>query len=248
MERPREIKAGVYELGSDLVNWYVVAEGDRLTAVDAGLPGFRGRLETDLDAIGFKPGDVEAVILTHSDADHTGLARELREAGATIHIHREDEPTLAKPGPKGGDASPVNMLSQAWHPKWWAFYGGMLRAGGARPPRIEDAETFSDGDVLEVPGLPRVVHTPGHTPGHCVFHFEGHGALFAGDAMCTWNPLTGARGPQLMPPRGFNTSNEETRESLGRIEGVEAEVLLVGHGHPWHEGPAAAVNEARARL
>jgi glyoxylase-like metal-dependent hydrolase (beta-lactamase superfamily II) len=245
MERPREISPGVYGLGSTLVNWYVVADGDRLTAVDAGLPGFRDRLEADLDAVGFKPGDVEAVILTHSDADHTGLALTLREAGATIHIHLEDEATLAKPGPKGGDASPVRMLSEAWRPSWWRFFGGMMRAGGARPPKIEGAETFSGGDVLEVPGRPRVVHTPGHTPGHCAFHFEGHGALFVGDALCTWNPLTGARAAQLMPPRGFNEDNEQARESLGRIEGIEADVMLVGHGEPWREGPAAAVNEAR---
>jgi glyoxylase-like metal-dependent hydrolase (beta-lactamase superfamily II) len=245
MERPREVAPGVYELGSNLVNWYVVADGDRLTAVDAGLPAFGDRLESDLGAIGFKPGDVEAVILTHSDADHTGLSSELREAGATIHIHGEDEATLAKPGPKGGDASPARMLSEAWRPRWWSFYGGMLRAGGARPPKIEGAETFSDGDVLDVPGRPRVVHTPGHTPGHCAFHFAGHGALFVGDAMCTWNPLTGARGPQVMPSRGFNVSTEGARESLARIEGLEAGVLLVGHGEPWHEGPAAAVREAR---
>jgi glyoxylase-like metal-dependent hydrolase (beta-lactamase superfamily II) len=246
MESPREVSPGVYGLGSGLVSWYVVAEGDRLTAVDAGLPGFRDRLEADLEAIGFKPGDVESVILTHSDADHTGLAPALREAGATVHIHLDDEPTLAKPGPKGGDGSPLNMLSQAWRPKWWAFYGGMVRAGATKFPKIESADTFSDGDVLEVPGRPRVVHTPGHTPGHCAFHFEGHGALFAGDALCTWNPLTGARGPQLMPPHGFNVSNEQARASLGRIEEVEAEVLLVGHGEPWREGPAAAVREARA--
>jgi glyoxylase-like metal-dependent hydrolase (beta-lactamase superfamily II) len=111
---------------------------------------------------------------------------------------------------------------------------------------VVGAGTFSDREVLGVPGRPRVVHTPGHTPGHCAFHFEAHGALFVGDAMCTWNPLTGERRPQLMPPRGFNVSNATARESLGRIEGIEAEVLLVGHGEPWHDGPAAAVEQARA--
>jgi hypothetical protein len=32
----------------------------------------------------------------------------------------------------------------------------------------------------------------------------------------------------------------------GRTEGIEAEVLLVGHGEPWHDAPAAAVEQARA--
>jgi glyoxylase-like metal-dependent hydrolase (beta-lactamase superfamily II) len=246
MEGPREIVPGVHGLGSDLVSWYLVADGGRLTAVDAGLPRFKGRLEADLRAVGFAPSEVEAVVLTHSDADHTGLAPVLRDAGARVLIHTDDEPKLANPGPKGGDASPVKMLSEAWRPKWWRFYGGMALGGGASPAKLEGAETFSDGDVLDVPGRPRVVHTPGHTAGHCAFHFEGHGALLVGDAMCTWNPLTGERGPQVMPPRGFNEDTAQARESLGRIEEIEAEVLLVGHGEPWHEGPAAAVAQARA--
>ena len=31
-----------------LVNWYLVEDGDRLTAVDAGLPGFAEDLEEEL--------------------------------------------------------------------------------------------------------------------------------------------------------------------------------------------------------
>src|SRR3954453_16872620 len=33
--------------------------------------------------------------------------------------------------------------------------------------------------------------TPGHTHGHCVFHHADRGVLFAGDELCTRNPLTG---------------------------------------------------------
>ena len=48
------------------MNWYLV-EGGKYTAIDAGLPRFRDDLEADLAAVGAKPGDVEAVVLTHSD-------------------------------------------------------------------------------------------------------------------------------------------------------------------------------------
>jgi hypothetical protein len=70
--------------------------------------------------------------------------------------------------------------------------------------------------------------------------------LFAGDTMCSLNPLTGARGPQLMP-QSFNVSNAQARESLARIEGLEADLVLYGHGEPWHGGVAAAVAEGRVR-
>jgi glyoxylase-like metal-dependent hydrolase (beta-lactamase superfamily II) len=240
----RDIVPGVHRLGSALVNWYVVAEAGRLTVVDAGLPGFRSSLESDLASLGFTPGDVAAVILTHSDGDHTGLAPALHEAGARVLIHAEDEATLSKPAPKTGDASPVKLLRELWRPALWRFFGGMARAGGARPTRFTGAQTFAAGEVLDVPGSPRALATPGHTPGHCAFLFERHGALFVGDELCTWNPLTGRLGPQVMP-RAFNTSTDQCFRSLAVLEELGAQVVLPGHGEPWRDGPAAAVANAR---
>jgi glyoxylase-like metal-dependent hydrolase (beta-lactamase superfamily II) len=226
------------------VNWYVVEDGGRLTAVDAGLPGFRDSLASDLGSLGFAPGDVEAVILTHSDSDHTGLAGALRAAGARVLIHSDDEPKLRKPGPKSGDGSPVKVLRELWRPALWRFFGGMMRAGGVKPTKVEDAETFTHDDVLSVPGRPRVIATPGHTPGHCAFQFESHGTLFVGDELCTWNPLTGRLGPQVMPTV-FNSSTDRCFESFAALEGLQAKVLLPGHGEPWPDGAAAAVEHAR---
>jgi glyoxylase-like metal-dependent hydrolase (beta-lactamase superfamily II) len=233
----------VHRLGAPIVNWYLVEDGDRLTAVDSGLPGFAGDLERDLHALGHRPGDVEAVLLTHSDADHTGVAAALRDAGARVCIHGYDQATLAKPGPKGGDARPVNALVELWRPQAWQTMFAMARGGGLRPTALEGPEIVSDGDELDVPGRPRVVHTPGHTPGHCAFVFEDRGALFAGDAVCTWNPLTGKRGPQLLP-RPLNVSNAEARESMRRIGGLAAKVTLPGHGEPWHGPPATLAQRA----
>ncbi|MGH2991414.1 MAG: MBL fold metallo-hydrolase [Solirubrobacterales bacterium] len=244
MRGPTEIVPGVYGLGSEIVNWYLVEDGERLTAIDAGLPGFRGDVESELRAIGHRTWDVHAVVLTHSDSDHTGVAPTLRDDGARILIHDDDDGTLRDPGPKAGDGRPTKLFAQAWRPRFWRFMGGMASGGGAKPPKIEGAETFADGDVLDVPGSPRVVHTPGHTPGHCALLFEGHDALFAGDALCTWNPLTGRRAPQVMPS-AFNVSTDTAFESLDAIESVEAETILTGHGEPWRDGARKAVAEAR---
>jgi glyoxylase-like metal-dependent hydrolase (beta-lactamase superfamily II) len=231
---------------NSFANWYLVEDGGRLTAVDAGLPGFKGSLDADLAALGFSARDVEAVILTHSDADHTGLVGVLHEAGARVLIHEIDEPKLRKPGPKSGDAKPLNIVPEMWRPSFWRLAGSMVRNGGARPTSFEGAETFEDGS-LDVPGRPRVIRTPGHTPGHCAFLFEDHGALVVGDAMCTWNPVTGAKGAALMP-HAFNVSNADALSSLQAIESVEADVLLPGHGEPWRDGVSSAVAEARSRV
>ena len=240
-----EIVPGVYGLGDEMVNWYVVDDGGRLTAVDAGIPGFAKTLEADLASIGRTPADVEALVLTHSDADHTGIAPQLQEAGARVLIHSDDDATLRKPGPKKGDASPRHLVKYMCRPTFLRLVVHLGRSGAARPPKVEGAQTFEDGAVLDVPGSPRVVHTPGHTPGHCVLSSSGAGALFVGDALCTWNPVTGRLGPQRFPS-ALNVSNAQALESLERIESIDAQVLLVGHGEPFRDSPAAAVSAARA--
>jgi glyoxylase-like metal-dependent hydrolase (beta-lactamase superfamily II) len=247
MTTTRDLVPGVHRLGTWTVNWYLVEDGGRLTAVDAGLPGFRDSLETDLGAVGAGLADIEAVVLTHSDADHIGLASALKERGARVLIHTGDAETLRKPGAKGGDAKPINILPELWRPSFLRFIISMMRSGGGRIRGVDGAETFAHGDVLDVPGRPRVIPTPGHTKGHCAFHFEQHGALFVGDAMCAYNPVTGRRGPQLMP-RPFNESNADALRSLDALEPVEAEVMLFGHGEPWRDGVGEAVRQARAAV
>lgn len=244
MKGPVEIVPGVHGLGSEMVNWYLVEEGGRLTAVDAGLPGFRKTLDDELHTLGRARSDIAAVVLTHADSDHTGLVPELRAGGARVLVHKDDDAFLRKPGMKGGDANAGNLLPHLIRPAAWPIIGHVARQGGARPPRVEGAETYTDGAVLDVPGRPRVVHTGGHTPGHCVLVFEGHGALFAGDALCTWNPLTGRRGAQLMPT-AFNVSTDGAYEALSKIEALDAQVVLPGHGDPLRDSPAAAVAAAR---
>ena len=114
-------------------------------------------------------------------------------------------------------------------------------AGWFHPPRENRP---AGGHFEDVPGQPRVVFTPGHSDGHCAIHFERHGVVFAGDSLCTRNPLTGRVGAQLMPS-AFNTSTERAMESLDALEAIAAETVLPGHGDPWTDGAAKAAQAAR---
>jgi glyoxylase-like metal-dependent hydrolase (beta-lactamase superfamily II) len=242
---PTEIVPRVHGLGTEVVNWYLVEDGGRLCVVDAGLPRFWDTLASDLDGIGHRLDEVQALVLTHSDGDHTGMANELREAGAQVLIHERDEDTLRQPRPKGGDAAPVRLLATTmWRPGAIRLFRHFAKYGALKSIPVEPTGTFGDDDVLDVPGRPRVIPTPGHTRGHCALHFEGHRALFVGDAFCTWHPVKGTTGPQLMP---FTESRKQALESLSAIEGIDADVLLPGHGEPWREGSAEAVARVRDR-
>ena len=245
MER---IAAGVWRMGSEMVSWYLVEEGGRLTAVDGGLRGFAGSLEAELASIGFAVADVEAVVLTHSDADHTGVAPALQRAGARVLVHADDDATLRKPQPKGGDAGPQHFLLNAWRPSTLKITTHVLRRAGGLPLPVKGAETYADGAELDVPGRLRVVHTPGHTPGHCVLLAPEHRVLFAGDQLCTHPVLTGDGAPALMP-RFFNVDDAASREALALVEPLDgqADLVCVGHGAPFGGGVAAAGASARRR-
>lgn len=228
----------VTRLGTWLVNWYAVEDGGRWTVFDAGLRRFWPQLEQR----GIQPGAVEAVVLTHAHADHVGVAERLRQRGARVYVHEADE-ELARTT-KAAGKNEASFLPYVRHLTLWRVLAHFLW-NGARPQKIGDVTTFRDGDVLDVPGRPRVIHTPGHREGHCALYLEDRGALFVGDLVCTLNPATGARGPQLMP-RPFNRSSAQCLESLARIESLDAQTVYVGHGEPWTEGVRAAVERVRA--
>jgi glyoxylase-like metal-dependent hydrolase (beta-lactamase superfamily II) len=239
---PTEVASGVWRLGTELVNWYLLDDGGRLTVVDAGAPKYRPQLDAALERFGRNLDDVAAIVLTHAHSDHTGFAEDLRkETGIPVYVHEGDE-QLARTGkPPAKNETP--MVSYLRHRYVYRLMGHLMAAGAFKPRKIRELTTFADGQTLDVPGRPRVIHTPGHTAGHCAFQLEQARALIAGDALCTLNPVTGARGPQLMP---FALSNGKALDSLTRIQDVDADVVVFGHGEPWREGVGAAVERARA--
>jgi glyoxylase-like metal-dependent hydrolase (beta-lactamase superfamily II) len=247
VDAPAEVAPGVFRLGTSWVNWYLVEEGGRYTAIDAAVSGYGDTLEEDLAKIGARPEDVEAVVLTHADADHTGLAGRLSEAGARVLVHGDAQDMLRRPRPKGGDAKPVKLVPHLWRPTVARLFLHFARNGAARPPSFDGAISYEAGQALDVPGRPRAIATPGHAAGHCALHLEERGVLFAGDALCTFNVVTGSRGAQLMP-RAMNEDNDRALQSLGAVEELDAQVVLPGHGDPFEGPPDAAVAAARSRI
>jgi glyoxylase-like metal-dependent hydrolase (beta-lactamase superfamily II) len=98
--------------------------------------------------------------------------------------------------------------------------------------------------VLDVPGRPRVVFTPGHTAGHCALHLADRGTVITGDALVTLDPYTGHTGPQIVA-RAATADSAQALRSLDHLAATRASVVLPGHGEPWLEGIQAAVEHAR---
>jgi glyoxylase-like metal-dependent hydrolase (beta-lactamase superfamily II) len=234
----------IHRAGSEIVNFYLLEEGGKVTVVDAGCPAYLPRLESALGEIGRTIADVEAIVLTHAHIDHVGFSQVLQDRrGTPVYAHEQELPQATTGKPPRTEGSLAGVLR---HRTGRRVIFHIARHGGARPPKVARVQTFTDGDQLDVPGRPRAIATPGHSPGHCALYVEQEGALFTGDALCGWNTATGEEGP-ILPPAHFSHSMAQARASLQRIAAVRAQTLYYGHGDPWRNGAEAAVAEARSR-
>lgn len=233
-----EITSGIRRLGPGLVNAYLIEDGGAITIVDAGAAGYWDALPRELAAMGRTLDDVKAVVLTHAHSDHIGFAERIRrERGVPVRVHADDVPLTKTPAtPKWQGSLGFGALRFIA----FAIGAGMLRP----PPPILEVETFADGEVIDVPGQPRVVHVPGHSPGSAALRCERLGAAFVGDAFVTLDVLSGATGPRISP---FNGDRAMAITSLARLESVTERLLLPGHGAPWSDGVGEALRLVRER-
>jgi glyoxylase-like metal-dependent hydrolase (beta-lactamase superfamily II) len=234
-----KIAPSLHRLGSNsIVNSYLLEESGEVTIIDAGVPGYYGALPRELAAMGRSVEDVRAIVLTHGHTDHIGFAERFRRAqGVPVWVHEADA-ALAR----GEVPNPAKGLGPSRLGPLLGFLWFSLLRGGLRRPIVAEVATFGDGATLDLPGSPRVIVVPGHTPGSAALLCAELDALFVGDALCTYAVTTGRRGPQIAP---FTADPGLALESLARLAGVEAGLVLPGHGDEWTAGVAEAVEQVR---
>jgi len=238
-----EVAEGIHRLTKGIVNFYLVEEGGKLTLVDAGAPRDWALLDRTISELGRGWNDLDTVLLTHAHPDHTGVAERARAtASATVRVHTADAAVArgARQPRNDGKVSAYLLKAQFYRTTF-----SLVWRGASKVIPIREVATIGEGETLDVPGRPRVVNTPGHTPGTCALFLEERRVLFTGDALLTWNPLTGRPGPQISQS-GFNRDTPQALRSLAALEGISAELILPGHGDPWTEGVPEALRKARA--
>ncbi len=177
---------------------------DRITSIDEEL----GRL-------GFEPGDIDHVILSHLHFDHAGSLTILNEKGELVphfpnarhHVHELEWETALNPNPRNR----ASYLQHDWLP-------------------IHEAGLFDiheEREVFEfVPGI-KGLNVGGHTPGQMVIRIEPFEsdklAVFVGDVIPTGAhmPIPWIMGYDLDP-----TTQVELKELL-LSQWMDEEALLV---------------------
>jgi len=211
-----EIGPGVYRIPTlgDFINSFALVDSDgQVTLVDCGLKRAPARIVRGLESIGRDPRDVTRILLTHAHNDHAGgAARFAARSGAeSVMAHTADADYL-----RSGSMPPRDSTTGIGR------LIGRLPAGGFSP--VHAVTELQDGQLLEVAGGLRVLHTPGHTPGHVSLLHPDSGVLITGDA------IFNMRARMTWPFAAFCTSFEQTRSTARILADQEYSTAAFTHG------------------
>jgi len=87
-----------------------------------------------------------------------------------------------------------------------------------------------------------VIPTPGHAADHVCFLLDREHPASGGITSCFTGDLILGWGSSIVGPRDFGGSLADYMASLRRLEGIELDLLLPGHG-PEIDDPAAKIHE-----
>jgi glyoxylase-like metal-dependent hydrolase (beta-lactamase superfamily II) len=221
------------------VNWTLVTDDTGVLLIDAGYPGDREEVLASLRKLGYEPGDVRAILLTHAHIDHLGSAIWFaREHGTPVYCHADEVGHAKREYLE--QVSIHDLALRLWRPRWAVWTAHVVRSGGLIRDGIPNTQPLTAEVAAGLPGHPMAIFTPGHTNGHCSYLVDG--VLASGDALITGHPLLRHRGPQLLPEI-FSYSQEDCIRSLSALALMETEILVPGHGELWR-GPIREATDA----
>ncbi|WP_294564828.1 MBL fold metallo-hydrolase [uncultured Arthrobacter sp.] len=160
------------------INAFLIDTGRRLILVDTGAgrlfgSGSGGKLVASLAAAGYRPEQINDILITHVHTDHSGGLTDgprIVFPNATVHAGQPDLDFYLNPANAQTSGIPQRFFDEAQ-----ATVGLYARAGKVRG--------FS-GRTQLFPGVV-AVPTPGHTPGHAFYRVESREEAieFWGDIM-----------------------------------------------------------------
>ena len=203
------------------MNVYLLADGDGLTAYDAGIHGMAGAIKEAARQLG---GELRRCVLGHAHEDHRGSAPEL---GVPVLCHpderRDAERELSWDDDRGLDPHKLD------HRVMTPLMKRMLKLWDGGPVKISD--TISEGD--EVAGF-RVVATPGHAPGQISLWRESDRLALVSDTLYTLDSasLRTPYGPPRIPHPAWTPDRDAARDSILKIAALEPRSVWPGHAEP----------------
>ena len=154
-------------------------------------------------ALGFAPGDVSAVLVTHAHIDHAGLAARWASAGARVLVGDADG-SAVRAGRASNEAQRASRFAELRRQgcpedvvaRLAALRGTRALRWAPCPPEAIDTLAGERDIALAGGEMLRVMSAPGHTPGNLVAFVPERGDLYSGDTLLpTTIPTAGLHFP-----------------------------------------------------
>ncbi|MBA3529254.1 MAG: MBL fold metallo-hydrolase [Propionibacteriaceae bacterium] len=239
----KDVADGVHRIADSYVNCYVLEGETGVSLIDTGLPSMWSQLMEGLEELNHAPAEISAIVLTHAHFDHVGCAaRAKEELQVPIWAHVEDHYLAAHPYRYKHEKP--RLIYPLRYPRAIRILAAMTKAGALSVRGVQGLQQLEPNAILDIPGRPRIIFTPGHTAGHCALHLGDRSTVITGDALVTLDPYTGHDGPQIVA--GAATADSaQALASLDLLAATRASTVLPGHGEPWLTGIQAAVDHAK---
>lgn len=219
---------GVFFVEGPASNWIVVRDETGFMLIDSGYPADRPLVLESIRHLGLRPSDARAVLITHGHVDHTGSAAYFSEAYGTPVLCAPEELDHVQ-GRVKHQVTFAQVIVRAWRPRVFRWMVHVIRAGALKAKPATRAQAWSAETLEGLPGKPEAVLLPGHTPGNAAILLPDARAIAVGDSFVTGHPLSRKAGPQMLHPM-YHTDPAEALAANRRLDGIDAEVVLPGHG------------------
>lgn len=219
---------GVLFVEGPASNWLVVRDDSGFMLIDSGYPADRPLVLESIRYLELRPADARAMLITHGHVDHTGSAAYFSEAYGTPILCAPEELDHVQ-GREKHQVTFGQVIVRAWRPRVFRWMIHAIRAGAIKAKPATRAQAWSTETLKNLPGKPEAVLLPGHTPGNVAIVLPDAGAIAVGDSFVTGHPLSQKDGPQMLHPM-YHTDPAEALAATRRLDGIDASVVLPGHG------------------
>ncbi|QOD05929.1 MBL fold metallo-hydrolase [Pseudarthrobacter sp. BIM B-2242] len=219
---------GVFFVEGPASNWIIVRDDSGFILIDSGYPADAPLVLDSIRSLDLRPEDAKAILITHGHVDHTGSAAQFSRLYGTPVLCSPEELAHVQ-GHEKHQVTLATVISRSWNPRVLKWMIHAISAGALRAEPVPSAEPWTAEMLHNLPGRPRAVSVPGHTAGSAVLVFPEAGAIATGDALVTGHALSPFTGAQMLDPM-FHSDPAGTVPALDALDGIDASVILPGHG------------------
>jgi glyoxylase-like metal-dependent hydrolase (beta-lactamase superfamily II) len=219
---------GVFLVEGPASNWIVVRDGTGFILIDGGYPADCPLVLESIRYLGLQPAEARAVLITHGHVDHTGAAAHFSSEYGTPVLCAPEELAHVQ-GREKHQVTLGQVLLRAWRARVFRWMLYVLKAGALTAKPATRAQAWDAATLRSLPGNPEAILVPGHTPGNAAVLLPTAGAIAVGDCFAAGHPLTRGTGPQMLPCM-YHADPAAALAGIRRLDGVQASVVLPGHG------------------